>query len=167
LHLLRSPVAAAEKADITVGACVRARHDSRLKDYGTSKVCSQVICMDVTRRLGRVCLALFYAAPLAWMVCLGALACAVTIKVGHFPSYSNPDPKHVACLATLYEATVLLFFLALLSPLVIGARTGVTLMRTGRWHGGPWTSAIYLASVSLTGIVVLGDVFGLMTWLLD
>lgn len=76
--------------------------------------------MDFTRRLGGAYLALFYVAPLAWVACLGAFACAVTIEVGHFPSYSNPDPKHVAGLAPLYEATVLLFFLALLSPLVIG-----------------------------------------------
>lgn len=123
--------------------------------------------MDITRRLGGACLALFYVAPLAWVVCLGAFACAVAIEVGHFPSYSNPDPKHVAGLATLYEATVLLFFLALLSPLVIGARTGAVLLRTGTWHGGPWTLVMYLAGVSLTGAVVFGDAFGLMTWLLD
>jgi hypothetical protein len=104
---------------------------------------------------------------MACVVCLGAFAWAVTLKVGNFPGYSNPDPKHVAGLAMLYEATVLLFFLALLSPVAIGARTGVALLRTGRWHGGAWTSVIYLASVSLAGGVVLGDAFGLMTWLLD
>ena len=110
---------------------------------------------------------MLYAAPLVWVACLTAFAWAVTIKVGHFPSYSNPDPKHIAGLGLLYEATVLLFFLVLLSPVVMGARAAAALIRSGRWHGGHWTSVIYLVGVSLAGAVVLGDAFGLMTWLLD
>ena len=123
--------------------------------------------MMAIRRIGRTCLVIAYAAPWAWVLCLGIFAWAVTVKVGHFPSYSNPDPKHVADLSLLYEATVVLFFIALLSPLVIGTRTAVALLRSGRWRDGPWASGVYLAGVSLTGAVVFGDPFGLMTWLLD
>ena len=119
------------------------------------------------RRAGTACLAIAHAAPWVWVLCLGLFAWAVTVKVGHFPSYSNPDPKHVAGLGLLYEATVVLFFVALLSPLVMGARAAVSLLRSGRWRNGPWASGVYLAGVSLTGAVAFGDAFGLMTWLLD
>ncbi|MDX2202139.1 MAG: hypothetical protein NW223_05275 [Hyphomicrobiaceae bacterium] len=126
-----------------------------------------VSAKGAVRWLGRASLTILYAAPLAWVACLAALASAVAVKVGHFPSYSNPDPKHVPGLGPLYEATVVLLFLAALSPLVIGALAGTKLLRAGRWDGGLWTSGIYLARLSLAGAVVFGDAFGLMTWLLD
>ena len=55
-------------------------------------------------RLGQAFLALFYLAPWAWLICFGIFTAAVTIAVGHFPSYSNPDPKHVDGLEPLAHA---------------------------------------------------------------
>lgn len=127
----------------------------------------RTIARSAARGLGRASMAVLYVAPLAWVACLAAFATAVAFEVGHFPRYSNPDPKHVKSLCVLYEATVILFFLAMFSPLVIGARAGVMALRSGAWSGGPWTSGIYLAGLSLAGAVVFGDAFGLMTWLLD
>lgn len=123
--------------------------------------------MTAARRMGTACLLIVYAAPWAWVLCLGLLAWAVAVKVGHFPTYSNPDPKHVAGFSLLYEATVVLFFVALFSPLVVGVRAVASLLRWGKWRDGPLVSAAYLAGLALTGAVVFGDPFGLMTWLLD
>lgn len=130
-----------------------------LRDFRT--IADGAVCW-----LGRVLIALFYVAPLAWVVCLVIFTIAVAFEVGHLPRYSDPDPKHVKGLSVLYEATVVLLLLAFLSPLVMGARAGLTLLRSGKWCG-PWTSGVYLAGLSLAGAVAIGDAFGLMTWLLD
>ncbi len=117
--------------------------------------------------LGKAAIAVLYAAPLAWVACLAAFVFAVTLKVGHFPSYSNPDPKHVAGLGLLHETAVMLLFLALLSPVVLGIRAGSALLREGASTGRRWVSRIYFAGLALAAVVMFGDAFGLMTWLLD
>ena len=119
------------------------------------------------RRVGTACLAIAYAAPWVWVLCLGIFASAVTIKVGHFPSYSNPDPKHVDSLHWLSTLTLLLLVAAFLSPLVIGTHAAVALLRRGHADGVSLKAAVYLAGLSLAGIVFFGDAFGLATWLLD
>jgi hypothetical protein len=109
----------------------------------------------------------FHVVPWAWLLCFAVFVSAVTYKVGHFPSYSNPDPKHVAGLGTLYTATVLLLLATFLSPLVVGAHMGLALLGRSIARVTPWNTIVYLLGVTLTGAVILGDAFGLGNWLFD
>ncbi len=119
------------------------------------------------RYTGRLVLAPFYAAPWAWLICFAVFVGAVTFKVGHFPSYSNPDPKHVEGLGTLYELTVLTLFAMLLSPVVIGSYLGSALIFGRSLNVGLATMALYAAGLGLAAIVLLRDAFGLANWLFD
>jgi hypothetical protein len=110
---------------------------------------------------------LLCAAPWAWLLCFTFLVAAVTVKVGHFPTYSNPDPKHVEGLGALYELTVLLLFAMLLSPVLIGGYLGHGLMLGRRLGIGPTAAGLYAAGLGLAATVLLGDAFGLADWLFD
>ena len=118
------------------------------------------------RRLGRASLAAVYVAPWAWLLCLAIFVSAVTWKVGHFPTYSQPDPKHVEGLAGLYLLTMILLLLACLSPVVAGAQF-IWAKLGGREHILGWDVAVYALGVALSAAVIVGDAFGLRTWLLD
>lgn len=116
-------------------------------------------------RPGQTILAAFYLAPWVWLGCFAVLTATVTIAVGHFPSYSNPDPKHVAGLQPLYLLTVALLLPLVLSPLVMGAYAGSLL-----WRGlqvPPQRTAAYLTGCALAAAILLGNAFGLGSWLCD
>jgi hypothetical protein len=115
----------------------------------------------------RLVLAALYVAPWAWIVCFAVFVAAVTVKVGHFPSYSNPDPKHVEGLGALYELTVLLLFTMLLSPVIVGGYLGSALIFGRDVNIGLATTALYATGLGLAAIVLLGDAFGLANWLFD
>ena len=100
-----------------------------------------------------------------WLVCFGIFTAAVTIAVGHFPSYSNPDPKHVAGLEPLYQLTVVLLLPLALSPLAMGAYTGSLLWR-GLQVPLPRTAA-YLLGCALAAAILFGNALGLGNWLCD
>jgi hypothetical protein len=123
--------------------------------------------MVVARVFGKALFAVLYAAPLAWLLCFAAFLIAVIIKVGHFPSYSDPDPKHVAGLSTPHLLTVVFLFVALASPVVLGARAITTWLRRLERRGAGWQAAAYLLTVTLAGFIIAGDAFGLRTWFLD
>lgn len=120
----------------------------------------------LVQRLGRFALTAFCAAPWAWLACFAAFVAAVTVAVGHFPSYSNPDPKHVEGLGALYELTVLLLFATWLSPLVVGGYAAHALL-SGRRLKFERPVVVYVAGMALAAIVLLGNVFGLASWLFD
>jgi hypothetical protein len=120
---------------------------------------------DVRRQLSQAIIAVFFAAPWVWLACFAIFTAAVTIAVGHFPSYSNPDPKHVAGLEPLYLLTVLLLLPLALSPLVMGAHAGSLL-----WRGMPLQlqrTGTYLLGCALEAAILFGDAFGLANWLYD
>lgn len=121
--------------------------------------------MTARPRLGRALLAVFYIAPWAWLICFGIFVSAVTIKVGHFPSYSNPDPKHVEGLGALYLLTVALLLPVLLSPILIGGYA-VSLLWRGL-HVELWKAAVYVLGVAFTASLLLGNAFDLGNWLFD
>ena len=116
-------------------------------------------------RLGQTILAAFYLAPWVWLGCFAVFTAAVTIAVGHFPSYSNPDPKHVAGLQPLYLLTVALLLPLVLSPLVMGAYAGSLLWR--RLQVPPRRTAAYLLGCALAAAILFGNAFGLGSWLFD
>jgi hypothetical protein len=119
-----------------------------------------------TSWLGKVPLVIFYAAPWAALVCLAVFVTAVTLEVGHFPAYSQPDPKHVDGLSGLYLVTMVLLVLACLSPIVVGAHYAWARL-AGRENIGGWNAAFYALGVALSAFIVVGDAFKLRTWLLD
>jgi hypothetical protein len=119
-----------------------------------------------TSWLGKVLLAVLYAAPWAFLVCLAIFASAVALKVGHFPTYSQPDPKHVGGLSSLYLLTMILALLACISPVVVGAHVFWERLG-GREHIAGWKAAFYVLGVLLSVSVIVGDAFKLRTWLLD
>jgi hypothetical protein len=125
------------------------------------------IGMKAGGSLGRDILTGFYLAPWAWLVCFAVFTATVTLEVGHFPSYSNPDPKHVHGLHGLYQLNVILLLLALLSPLVIGAYAGWTALRQRSPQVGPAAGAAYALGLALMAAILLGNAFGLGNWLFD
>ena len=119
-----------------------------------------------TSWLGKVLLAVLYAAPWAFLVCLAIFASAVALKVGHFPTYSQPDPKHVGGLSSLYLLTMILALLACISPVVVGAHV-VWARFMGLKHIDGRNAVFYALGIALSAFVIVGDAFKLRTWLLD
>jgi hypothetical protein len=117
--------------------------------------------------LGKDLLAASWLAPWAWLICFAVFTAAVTVKVGHFPSYSNPDPKHVEGLDALYQLNVVLLLLALLSTLVVGAYAGWAALRRRSLDVGPVKAAAYALGLLLMAVILLGNAFGLGNWLFD
>jgi hypothetical protein len=123
--------------------------------------------MIAARRLGRAFIVATYVAPWAWLACFAIFVAAVTFKVGHFPRYSNPDPKHVEGLCTLYMLTVVLLLATLLSPFLVGMYAVIAWLRRQGDGAEPRPIAFYLLGISLAGMVIFVDAFGLGTWLFD
>jgi hypothetical protein len=119
-----------------------------------------------TSWLGKVSLVVLYGAPWAFLVCLAIFVAAVALKVGHFPTYSKPDPKHVGGLSSLYLLTMILALLACISPVVVGAHV-VWARLTAREHVDGRNAAFYALGITLSAFVIVGDAFKLRTWLLD
>ncbi len=123
--------------------------------------------MRVWERIGRVTAAIFYAAPWAWLVCFGAFTAAVARETGHFPSYGNPDPKHVQSLEWHYMAVVILLGLVLLSPIVVSAHVALRAILYPAWPAQWARLARYALGAGLVAYVLIGDPAGLSTWLFD
>jgi hypothetical protein len=97
---------------------------------------------------------------------LAVFVTMVTLKVGHFPVYSQPDPKHVDGLSGLYLLTMMLLLLACVSPVVVGAHFAWARF-AGREHIDGRNAALYVVGAALSAFIVVGDAFKLRTWLLD
>ena len=123
--------------------------------------------MGVVRVLGSALLAAFYVAPWMWLLTLGALLAGAIVQFGHFPSYSNPDPRWVVGFAPVHDAAFLLLVPALLSPLVVVAEIVWRVARGGDALTRAPALLAYVLGCALAGAVIFGDAFGLMNWLLD
>jgi len=106
-----------------------------------------------------------YAAPWAWLISFAVFVAAVTVKAGHFPSYSQPDPKHVEGLSYLYLLTILLLGFAAASPFMVAAHLTLTKMRGASVQ--PSRVAVFGVGMLLCVAVIVGDAFGLGSWLFD
>jgi hypothetical protein len=116
--------------------------------------------------LSKFPLAVIYAAPLAALVSLAVFVSAVMLKVGHFPAYSQPDPKHVEGLGGLYLLTMFLLTLAVLSPAIVVAHLAWRKLAGGERTDGPRVT-LYALGAALCAVIILGDALKLRTWLLD
>ncbi len=106
-----------------------------------------------------------YALPWAWLVSFALFTAAVTLATGHFPSYGNPDPKSVSDLNLLYMLTVELLLLAVVSPVLVGVHVAWRALE--RHPVEPQRLIAFGTGVTLSAAVLLGDAFGLGTWLFD
>jgi len=117
--------------------------------------------------IGRCLVALFYAAPWAWLLCFATFVAAVTHEVGHLPSYGNPDPKHLDRLSILYGLVVMWLGLALLSPFVVAMHAAGRAILYPAWPLERARLVAYVLGAGLTVYVIVGDPAGLRTWLVD
>ena len=62
--------------------------------------------MGLVSRAARMVLALCVAMPWVFLACFGVLLAAVILSIGRLPSYSNPDPKHIAGLGPVHYLTM-------------------------------------------------------------
>jgi hypothetical protein len=122
--------------------------------------------MGLGSRLVHLILALWVAMPWLFLVCFGVFLTAVVLTIGRLPSYSNPDPKHVAGLGPVHYLTMQMLIASTVSPLVVGATTLI-----GRVRGkAPASRAALLGhtlGVLLVAILIFGNVLGLSSWLFD
>jgi hypothetical protein len=123
--------------------------------------------MTVWERIGRFAAAIFYVAPWAWLICFGAFTAAVARETGHFPSYSNPDPKHVESLALHYELVVILLGLAVISPVIVASHVALRAILYPAWPPQWGRLARYAIGAALVLYVLVGNPAGLSTWLFD
>ncbi len=113
--------------------------------------------------------ALAFCLTLPWLflACFGIFLASVTLSVGHFPSYSDPDPKHIDGLAPLYLLTMQLLLATAASPLIICASAvyrrimGGPVVREGKALAG------YAAGMLAASLLIFGDALGLGSWLFD
>ncbi len=117
--------------------------------------------------LGSSMITAVYALPLAWLVSFAVFTAAVSFVAGHFPSYGNPDPKHVDDLHLLYMLTVELLLLAVVSPVLVGAHLAWRAFKRRKRTIEPGRITLYATGIALSAVVLLGDAFGLRNWLFD
>lgn len=119
------------------------------------------------RSLRTSLLALFYAAPWAWLLTFAAFTAAVAVEVGHLPRYGNPDPKSVAGLQHLYLVTAMFLGLAVLSPLIVGLHVASSAV-TGAMSSIDRRALLsYGLGAALAISILVGDSLGLRNWLFD
>ena len=105
--------------------------------------------------------------PWAWFLLLFIYALIVTLQVGHFPSYGQPDPKYAGAVSLLYAPTIILLLgVIALTPF------GLILTVVKWWKGMPLTIRrseliFYLVGIGLFYLFIFTDVVGLMEWLMD
>ena len=118
-------------------------------------------------RLGRLLLAFWLALPWMFLACFGIFLASVALSVGHFPSYSNPDPKHVDGLAPLYLLTMQLLLATAASPLLICAGSVVRRVRGTPMLRERRALAGYATGMLMASMLILGNALGLGSWLFD
>lgn len=104
--------------------------------------------------------------PWAWLGFFAIFVVAVSLQHGHLPAYGTPDPKE-AGLEPLYYFCITTIPLVFFTPLI-----WFGLLLAGHWRG--WVrqsplrrTALYAAGMALFFLVVVGDLWGLVNWLVD
>ena len=122
--------------------------------------------MRFVSRATRLILALWVAMPWLFLICFGVFFTAVVLSIGRLPSYSNPDPKHVAGLGPVHYLTMQMLIASVASPLVVGASALIGRVR-GRAVASRAALLGHALGVLLVAILIFGNVLGLGSWLLD
>ena len=115
----------------------------------------------------RAIMALAALAPWLWLVLFAALAAAATLHLGRLPRYNNPDPKHIAHLASLYSMTSTLLVPMALSPLAISGCLAIRSFVRPDIRDERWKLLAYGLGYALAAVTIFGNVLGLSDWFLD
>jgi hypothetical protein len=114
----------------------------------------------------RYAFSLLTVLPWIWLALFALFILLIAAQHGHLPVYGNPDPKDGG-LYPLYLASVALIPLTFFTPLV-----WFGLLALGHWRGTGRSipirqTALYAAGMFLYFLIVVGDLGGLITWLVD
>jgi hypothetical protein len=104
--------------------------------------------------------------PWIFLAFFSVFLAVVVVSIGRLPSYSNPDPKHVAGLWPLYVLTMQTLIASAASPLVVGATALIGHAR-GRTPASRPALLGHALGVLLVAILIFGNVQGLSSWLFD
>jgi hypothetical protein len=85
------------------------------------------------------------------------------IKLGHFPTYSNPDPK---VFPTFYFVEVILMMIIPLS-FVLWVISNTLLLQQSRWKVKQPSFWLGILGFSLIVLLVVFDPMGILNWLAD
>jgi hypothetical protein len=102
-----------------------------------------------------------------FLACFGIFLAPVALSVGHFLSYSNPDPKHVDALAPPYLLTIQLLLATAASPLLICAGAVVRRVRGTPMLPERRALAGYATGLLTACMLIFGNTLGLGSWLFD
>jgi hypothetical protein len=122
--------------------------------------------MGFVSRTARLVLALWVAMPWMFLACFGVFLAAVVLGIGRLPSYSNPDPKHVAGLGPVHYLTMQMLIASAASPLVVGASALIGYVR-GRTTASSAALLGHALGVLFVVILIFGNPLGLSSWLFD
>jgi|GEM_PF-2844570 len=105
--------------------------------------------------------------PALWLVLLGLFTLAVTVQQGHVPYFSNPDPKDTGPLMALYYPVI-----GLLPVVLASLPISLLLTLLAYWRRFPLVpkrgfTLLALLGLALFLLLVPGDPWGLVEWLLD
>lgn len=115
---------------------------------------------EITRKL-------FMCLPWLWLGLLTILITGAIGQSGSWPSYGQPDPKQISGFGLLVTPLLLLMMITLGS-----LPFGLLFTAFSAWQGVPYTSnkkqtTLYLLGLFLFLSIVIGDLAGIMTWLID
>jgi hypothetical protein len=118
-------------------------------------------------RFQRVTQNIIQLLPWLWLGLIAVLVAGSVQQTGNWPTYGQPDPKQMNAFSLLVKPAIFLLMLTLASIpfgliFTVFATWQKSLIAANKKH--TW---LYLLGVSLFLVVVVGDLAGLMTWLVD
>ncbi len=121
-------------------------------------------------RLWLILIAAVTLLPWLWLTVFALFVVLVTRRVGHLPTYGQPDPKVVDGVSYLYYPIMLLLPAVLISPIAWLLINGLASAGKIDFPRRRMQLALYVAGILLFSLVLFGQVGGLgglMNWLLD
>ena len=104
--------------------------------------------------------------PWTWLGLFTLFIALVALQHDHLPIYGNPDPRETG-LALLYILSLALIPLTFFTPLLWFGLL-IAGHRRGRSRQAPLRrTALYAAGMALFFLVVVGDLWGFVSWLVD
>lgn len=105
--------------------------------------------------------------PWLWLTLLTLMIAGAMSQHGGWPSYGQPDPKDIGLLSLLLMPLILLMMATLAS-----LPFGLLFTTFAVWQGAPFFiskkhTGLYVLGVLLFLVIVIGDLAGIMTWLVD
>lgn len=106
-------------------------------------------------------------APWVWLALVAVFAVGVSLQVGHWPTYANPDPKLTGPFVWLYFVVMYALDLVLASPIIVIACSLAARLIPNLRVAPRGLLLFYVVGLGLFVFVVFSDFLGVMDWLLD